>query len=74
MISPVHRVARRPDVRSPKRGRRRFTQSEEPEVPLDLSFDHFDADLINSRWYSIRIPGILPPKRSSHFSDIIDNK
>jgi len=72
MVSPV----RKHDSYSPRKTRKHYARPEEEpnDANLDTSFDLFDNDSSNSAWYSIRIPGILPAKRSFHSSAIINNK
>ena len=68
MMTPIRKY----DGYSPKRGRRRLTRDEDPDLAMDKSFDLFDK-CPSSRWYSLRIPGFLPYKRSFHASVILNN-
>ena len=69
MMSPIRRF----DSRSPKKGRRRFIREDESDNNVDASFDLFDQDPESSCWYSVRIPGKLPHKRSFHTSALVND-
>ena len=68
MLSPI----RKHDTHSPKKIRHQ-TIKEEEDNAFDVIFDLFAQNPSKCPWYYIRIPGILPPKRSFHTSVIINN-
>lgn len=70
MVSPN----RKRDSSSPRKAKRHFARDEPQDTGLDASFDLFDLDGAASQWYSIRIPGLLPKKRSFHSSTLLNNK
>lgn len=71
MVSP----SRKYEGYSPKKARKHYAKEEDPsDTALDTSFDLFDQESNTSSWYSMRVPGILPAKRSFHSSVILNNK
>ncbi len=71
MVSPVRKYT---NGYSPRKARRYYAREEEPAPVADASFDLFDQEVTTSPWYSIRIPGPLPPKRSFHSSVVVNSK
>ena len=70
MVSPTRKF----EGSSPKKTKKHYAREEEPEPALEASFDLFDQECTTSQWYSIRIPGALPPRRSFHSSVVINDK
>lgn len=70
MVSPL----RKRESVSPRKPHRHLAREELPDTGLDTSFDLFDIEVKESSWYSVRIPGTLPPKRSFHSTTTIGNK
>lgn len=68
MVSPM----RKHDNHSPRRGKHNANKEEEQDNLGDTSFDLIDQNPSKSYWYSIRIPGILPAKRSFHAAVVVN--
>jgi len=68
MVSPVKK-----NDSNPKKGKSSVNKEEEQDNIPDASFDLIDQNPTQSLWYSIRIPGILPAKRSFHASIVFND-
>jgi hypothetical protein len=69
MISPIRRL----NDHSPRRLKHHISKEDNPENIADTFFDLIDHNPSKSLWYSIRVPGTLPSKRSFHASVVFNN-
>jgi len=69
MVSPIRKL----NDHTPSMRKAKHHKEDDPENLADASFDLIDQNPTKSPWYSIRVPGILPSKRSFHVSVVFND-